>query len=89
METGLFLRCPDGRHRVYRRRGKRSANACVIERDVFSGGSVMVWVGGAGRGGGDISRGLATFVVDARNLQPSDIRMKFSVRLRFLYSATT
>ena len=35
----------DGRRRVYRRRGKRFADACVVERDRFGGGSVMVWEG--------------------------------------------
>ena len=39
----LFL--PDGRRRVYRRRGERFADACVLERDRFGGGSVMVWGG--------------------------------------------
>jgi hypothetical protein len=48
METGLFR--PDGRRRVYRRRGERFADACVLERDRFGGGSVMVW--------GGISHGL-------------------------------
>ena len=33
----------DGRRRVYRRRGERFADACVVERDRFGGGSVMVW----------------------------------------------
>ena len=32
----------DGRRRVYRRRGERFADACVVERDRFGGGSVMV-----------------------------------------------
>ena len=32
----------DGRRRVYRRRGERFADACVVERDWFWGGSVMV-----------------------------------------------
>lgn len=35
----------DGRERVYRRRGERFADACVIERDRFGGGSVLVWGG--------------------------------------------
>lgn len=37
----------DGRERVYRRRGRgeRYADACVIERDRFGGGSVLVWGG--------------------------------------------
>ena len=35
----------DGHKRVYRRRGERLADACVIERDRFGGGSVLVWDG--------------------------------------------
>ena len=35
----------DGRRRVYRRRGERFGDACVVERDRFGGGSVMVWGG--------------------------------------------
>ena len=35
----------DGRRHMYRRRGERFANACVVERDRFGGGSVMVWGG--------------------------------------------
>ena len=35
----------DGRHRLYRRRGERFADACVDERDRFAGGSVVVWGG--------------------------------------------
>ena len=35
----------DGRRCVYRRRGERFADACVVERDRFVGGSVMVWGG--------------------------------------------
>ena len=31
--------------RVYRRRGERFIDACVIERDRFGGGSVFVWGG--------------------------------------------
>ena len=33
----------DGRIQVFRRRGERFANNCLIERDRFGGGSVMVW----------------------------------------------
>ena len=33
----------DGRIRVFRRRGERFADNCLIERDRFGGGSVMVW----------------------------------------------
>ena len=35
----------DGRERVYPRRGERFADACVIERDRFGGGSVLIWDG--------------------------------------------
>ncbi|XP_060551452.1 uncharacterized protein LOC132713030 [Ruditapes philippinarum] len=33
----------DGRVRVYRRSGDRLNNACIIQRDWYGGGSVMVW----------------------------------------------
>ena len=39
----------DGRIRVCRRRGERFADNCLIERDRFGGGSVMVWGGIMGR----------------------------------------
>ena len=45
----------DGRQRVYRSNGERSADACVVERDRFGGGSVMVWEG--------ISHGLKSQLV--------------------------
>ena len=35
----------DGRKRVYRRRVERFADACIIERNRFGGGSVLVWDG--------------------------------------------
>ena len=35
----------DDRIRVYRRKGERDTDACVIERDRYGGGSVMVWGG--------------------------------------------
>ena len=35
----------DRRERVYRRRGKRFADAYVIKQDRFGGSSVLVWVG--------------------------------------------
>ena len=44
-ECRFHLSNADGRERVYRRRGERFADACVIERDRFGGGSVLVWVG--------------------------------------------
>ena len=39
----------DGRIRVFRRKGERFADDCLIERDRFGGGSVMVWSGIMGR----------------------------------------
>ena len=42
-ESRFTLFRPDGRRRVYRRRGERFADACVLERDRFGGGSVMIW----------------------------------------------
>ena len=44
-ESRFTLIRADGRRRVYRRRGERFADACVVERDRFGGGSVMVWGG--------------------------------------------
>ena len=35
----------DGRERVYHHRGELFADGCVIERDRFGGGSVLVWGG--------------------------------------------
>ena len=43
-ESRFTLYHVDGR-RVYRRRGEHFANTCVVERDQFGGGSVMVWGG--------------------------------------------
>ena len=39
----------DGGIQVFRRRGERFADNCLIERDRFGGGSVMVWSGIMGR----------------------------------------
>ena len=44
-ESRVTLYRADGRRRVYRRHGERFADACVVERDRFWGGSVMVWGG--------------------------------------------
>ena len=44
-ESRFTLYHADGRRRVYRRRGERFADACVVERDRCGGGSVMVWGG--------------------------------------------
>ena len=39
----------DGRIRVFRRRGVRVADNCLIDRDRFGSGSAMVWGGIMGR----------------------------------------
>lgn len=44
-ESRFNLSRSDGRTRVYRRKGERYADCCVVERDRFGGGSVMVWAG--------------------------------------------
>lgn len=44
-EARFNLSRADGRIRVYRRTGERYADCCVIQRDRFGGGSVMVWGG--------------------------------------------
>ena len=41
-ESRFNLSHHDGRIRVFRRRGERFADNCVIEGDIFGGGSVMV-----------------------------------------------
>ena len=48
-ESRFTLYRADDRRRVYRRRGERFADACVVERDRFGDGSVMVWGGIAHR----------------------------------------
>ena len=42
-ESRFTLFRSDGSQRVYERRGERFADACVIHRDRFGGGSLMVW----------------------------------------------
>ena len=44
-ESRFCLKFSDGRARVYRRRGERFSDACVLETDRFGGGSVMIWGG--------------------------------------------
>ena len=44
-ESRFNVQGNDGRTRVYRRRGERYADPCVVERDQFGGDSVMVWAG--------------------------------------------
>ena len=51
----------DGHSRVYRCVGERYADACVIQRQSFGGGSVMVW-------GGITAHGRTPLVVVAGNL---------------------
>ena len=48
-ESRLNLSHHDGRIQVFRRRGERLADNCLIERDRFGGWSVMVWGGIMGR----------------------------------------
>ena len=48
-ESRFNLSRHDGGIRVFRRRGERFADNCLIERDRFGGGSVMVWGGIMGR----------------------------------------
>lgn len=44
-ESRFNLSIADGRYRVWRRRGERYANCCVLEYDRWGGGGVMVWAG--------------------------------------------
>ena len=45
-ESRFALSNSDGRIRVYRHRGERYADCCILQRDRFGvGGSVMVWAG--------------------------------------------
>ena len=60
-ESRFHLDSSDGRSRVYRRVGERYADACVIQRQSFGGGSVMVW-------GGITAHGRTSLVVVAGNL---------------------
>ena len=66
-ESRFCLYRSDGRQCVYRRRGERFADSCVVERDRFGGGSVIVW--------GGISHGLKSqLVVIDRNLTANRYR---------------
>ena len=60
-ESRFHLDSSDGRSRVYRRVGERYADTCVIQRQSFGGGSVMVW-------GGITAHGRTQLVVVAGNL---------------------
>jgi len=44
-ESRFNLRTADGRVCVFRRKGERFAQNCMLERDRFGGGSVIVWGG--------------------------------------------
>ena len=44
-ECQFNLSHADRRERIYHLRGEGFADACVIERDLFGGGSVLVWGG--------------------------------------------
>lgn len=44
-ESRHLLYRSDRRQRVYRRRRERFAGSCVVERDRYGGGGVMVWAG--------------------------------------------
>jgi hypothetical protein len=44
-ESRFHIDSSDGRSRAYRRVGERYADACVIQRQSFGGGSAMVWGG--------------------------------------------
>ena len=45
MSLGSIFQVLPAVNRVYRRRGKRYADCCVVERQRLGGGSVMVWGG--------------------------------------------
>ena len=44
-ESRYLLYRADGRQRVYRRNGERYRDNCLVERDRFGGGALMVWAG--------------------------------------------
>jgi len=44
-ESQFNVQGNDGRTCVYRRRGERYADACVVKTDQCGGGSVMIWAG--------------------------------------------
>jgi hypothetical protein len=60
-ESRFHLDSSHGSSRVYRRVGKRYADVCVIQRQSFGGGSVMVW-------GGITAHSRTPLVVIAGNL---------------------
>ena len=44
-EVRVNLRVSDGRVRIYRRRGERNSQNCLLQHDRFGGGSIMAWAG--------------------------------------------
>ena len=44
-EVRVNLRTNDGRKRIYRRRGERNSEKCLVQHDRFGCGSIMVWGG--------------------------------------------
>lgn len=44
-ESRFFLDAHDRRRSMYRRPGERFKQSCFEEKDLFSGGSIMVWAG--------------------------------------------
>ena len=60
-ESRFNLSHHDGRIRVFRRRGERFGDKCLIERDRFGGWSVIVW-------GGIMGRRNTNLIVVQRNL---------------------
>ena len=42
-ESRFLLFFHDGRRRVYRRKGERFCDPCILQKDRFGGGGVMVW----------------------------------------------
>ena len=44
-ESRYLLYRADGRQHVYRRNGERYRDNCLVERDWFGGGALMVWAG--------------------------------------------
>ena len=66
-ESRFHLDGSDGRNRVYRCVNERYADACVVQRAGFGGGSVMVW-------GGITSHGRTQLVIVAGN--PTAIRYR-------------
>ena len=66
-ECRFHLSSSDGRQRVYRRRNERYADPCVVERNRYGGGSVMVW-------GGITARNRTQLVIIDGNLNAATYR---------------